>query len=129
MRVRAAALAAAMLWPAWAPACEPSLRGGGVQTIEGKGHVITWRAPTPLPLAQFFALDFAVCARDGGRVEAPRVDATMPQHGHGMNYRPAVEALGDGRFRANGMLLHMPGRWQLSFTVGGEMLRAPLIVD
>jgi hypothetical protein len=128
MTVRAAALAAAMLWPAWAPACEPNL-GDAAQTIKGKRHVVAWRAPAPLPLAQFFALDFAVCARDGGRVEAPRVDATMPQHGHGMNYRPTVEALGDGRFRADGMLLHMPGRWQLSFTVGGETLRAPLIVD
>jgi len=53
----------------------------------------------------------------------------MPEHGHGMNYRPTIEVLGDGRFRASGLLLHMPGRWQLSFTVGDETLRAALTVD
>jgi len=91
--------------------------------------VLAWRAPAPLPLAEFFAVDFAVCARAGGRIEAPRVDATMPEHGHGMNYRPTVAAQGRGRFRADGLLLHMPGRWQLSFAVGDELLRTAVNVD
>lgn len=129
MIVRGAALAAATLLPSLVFACAPALRGDGVQTIEGQHLVVAWRAPAPLPLAQFFAIDFAACSRDGGRIERPRVDATMPEHGHGMNYRPAVEALGEGRFRATGLLLHMPGRWQLSFAVGGETLRAALLVD
>jgi hypothetical protein len=46
-----------------------------------------------------------------------------------MNYRPTVEARGDGRYRASGLLLHMPGRWQLTFAVGGETLRAWRVVD
>lgn len=126
---RAAALAAAVL-PAWAAACEPALRGAGVRTIEGKRYALAWRAPTPLPLAEFFAIDFALCARDGDRIDAPpRVDATMPEHGHGMNYRPAVTTQGNGRFRADGLLLHMPGRWQLSFAVGGEVLLTTVSVD
>jgi len=125
---RAAALAAALL-PACAAACEPALRGAGVQTIAGQQYVLAWRAPAPLPLAEFFAIDFAVCERDGGRIDMPRVDATMPEHGHGMNYRPAVAPQGKGRFRADGLLLHMPGRWQLSFAVGGEVLRTAVTVD
>jgi hypothetical protein len=125
---RAAALAAAAL-PACAAACEPPLRGAAVGTIAGTRYVIAWQAPAPLPLAEFFAVDFAVCARDGGRIDTPRVDATMPEHGHGMNYRPAVAAQGKGRFRADGLLLHMPGRWQLSFAVGGEVLRAAIAVE
>lgn len=128
MIARLAVLSAAVL-PQCALACEPPLRGAGVQTIKGTRHVVAWRAPAPAPLAQFFSLELAACARDGGPTEAPRVDATMPEHGHGMNYRPAVEALGGGRFRASGMLLHMPGHWQLSFAVGGETLRATLTVD
>lgn len=124
-----AALAAAALWPAWALACQPALRGDGVQTIEGKRYVAALQLPAPLPLSQFFSFDLAVSARDGGRADAPRVDATMPQHGHGMNYRPTLESLGEGRYRVNGMLLHMPGRWQLSIAVGGETLRLPLVVD
>lgn len=124
---------AGLLAGAAAGACEPRLRGADVRRIEGRHHVIGWRMPTPLPLAQFFALEAAACARDGRRVGALRVDATMPEHGHGMNYRPRVVALGDGQFRAEGLLLHMPGRWMLSFTVGTaervETLRSPIVVE
>ena len=45
------------------------------------------------------------------------VDATMPAHGHGMNYKAAVREVGEGRYRAEGLLFHMPGRWQLVFDV------------
>jgi hypothetical protein len=128
VRAIAAALAATLL-PVSAVACDPPLAGAGVQRIEGTHQVVAWRLPQPVPLAKFFTLEFAACARNGGEVKAPRVDATMPQHGHGMNYRPTVESLGGGRFRASGLLLHMPGRWQLSFVVGGETLHAALAVD
>jgi hypothetical protein len=128
MRLSALVLAAVLL-PRPATACAPALDGDGTQRIDGARHVLAWRAPAPLPLAQFFSVEFAVCARDGRAVETPRVDATMPQHGHGMNYQPTVETLGAGRFRAGGLLLHMPGQWQLSFTTGGETLRAALRVD
>ena len=73
-----------------------------------------------------------VC-RNGEPVASARIDATMPQHGHGMNYRPKIEVLGDGRFRAVGLLLHMPGDWRLSFHISGhgatEALHAALRVD
>jgi hypothetical protein len=46
---------------------------------------------------------------------ALRVDADMPAHRHGMNYRTTVTALGDGRFRAEGLMFHMAGRWRLLF--------------
>ena len=58
-----------------------------------------------------------------GSPDAPRgdielsVDAAMPEHGHGMNRVPSVAALGDGRFRAEGLLFHMPGRWEIYFDV------------
>ena len=41
----------------------------------------------------------------------------MPSHGHGMNYRPTVAALGGGRYRAEGLMFHMPGQWELTFIV------------
>ena len=50
-------------------------------------------------------------------VEALTVAATMPEHRHGMNYRPSVTAAGAGMYRADGLLLHMPGRWELMFGV------------
>ena len=42
------------------------------------------------------------------------VDATMPLHHHGMNRVPKIETEGDGRWRARGMLFHMPGEWELT---------------
>jgi hypothetical protein len=45
------------------------------------------------------------------------VDAQMPEHRHGMNYRPTVSATGNGRYVAEGLLFHMPSRWQLRFDV------------
>lgn len=54
------------------------------------------------------------------------VDATMPHHGHGMNVEPRIERRDDGRFIAEGMLLHMPGRWEFTVDVlrGDEVERA-----
>ena len=41
----------------------------------------------------------------------------MPDHRHGMNYRPSVAALAPGRYRAQGLLFHMPGRWVVVFDI------------
>jgi hypothetical protein len=59
-----------------------------------------------------------VCAKGQGAAPAGlRVDATMPEHRHGMNYRATVAPQGGGRYVAEGLLFHMPGRWQLLFDV------------
>ena len=34
-----------------------------------------------------------------------------------MNYRPTVTATGEGRYRADGLMLHMAGKWELVFEV------------
>lgn len=46
-----------------------------------------------------------------------RVDAGMPMHGHGMNYKPSEKKLGPGHSRFNRMVFHMPGSWQITFDV------------
>ena len=43
-----------------------------------------------------------------------------------MNYRPTVQALGDGRFTAEGLVFHMPGRWRFLFYPPGA---APLTLE
>lgn len=114
----AALAAAASLHAGAAGACEPALRGDGVARVEGRRAVVAWRAEPQIRTSEFFTLDVAVCLRDAaGSPIALRVDARMPEHNHGMNYRPRVTARGSGRFDVTGMLLHMHGRWQLSFAV------------
>lgn len=50
------------------------------------------------------------------------VDASMPEHAHGMVTRPEHEEVGEGRYVSRGMKLHMPGRWQLHLraALGGK---------
>ncbi len=129
-----AALAGA-LFAAPALACDPELPAGDAARIEGDRYVVAWRPrPAPIRLGEFFALEIAVCARTGaGPPAALRVDAQMPAHRHGMNYRPSVARAGEGRFIASGLLLHMPGRWEFSFELRaaehGETLRAGVSID
>ena len=71
--------------------------------------------PAPIEIGRHFTVEAIVCA-----IPPPqglRVDAQMPEHRHGMNYRATVAATGAGRYRADGLLFHMPGRWQLVFDV------------
>ena len=72
--------------------------------------------PAPLPVGREFALDIVLCPAPGQPMPtALVVDADMPAHRHGMNYRASITVLGNGQFRADGMLLHMAGRWRFIF--------------
>jgi hypothetical protein len=108
---------AGLLFASPALACDPALPGSDARRVEGERYVLAWRAlPGPIRLGEFFALEIAVCARSGASPPAAlRVDAQMPEHRHGMNYRPSVARAGEGRFIASGLLFHMPGRWEFSF--------------
>ena len=69
----------------------------------------------PLTIAQHFSMQFLLC-RDGMVVamEDFRLDALMPAHGHGMNYKASINWLDDGIVEASGMLFHMPGQWRVN---------------
>ena len=72
--------------------------------------------PGVLKVGQFFAVEVIACrAPWAGAVGEIVLDAQMPAHGHGMNYRPTVTSTGPGRFRAVGLMLHMAGTWRLTF--------------
>lgn len=74
-------------------------------------------APEPR-IGQPFAMSVAVCPRAGlpPLVELA-VDATMPEHRHGMNYVPRIDVQGPGRFDVHGMVFHMAGRWRIDFVL------------
>jgi len=99
-----------------AVACESP--GAGYARLESPGFVL-WMAtqPAPPPVGAEFAVDAVLCAKGQAQAEAVRFDAWMPTHRHGMNSRPSVTARGDGRWRADGYLFHMPGRWQFKFEI------------
>lgn len=113
-------------------ACPPTAADG--TTITRGDVVLAWRALLPdgalkngrIPMARHFALDVQLCDRGGVSVaQLTKADASMPAHKHGMNYRPTIKPLGNGRFRVDGMMFHMAGQWQLAFEVkaGKEIIR------
>ena len=73
--------------------------------------------PLRIEVGQPFSLLFNVCAKSGSPGELVAVDAQMPDHKHGMNYRPTIVPGGDGRYRVDGLVFHMPGYWELSIDV------------
>ncbi|MGQ0547974.1 MAG: cytochrome-c peroxidase [Betaproteobacteria bacterium] len=105
----------ALAFPAWA--CTPALEG---TRLESSRFVLTYQARPAV--SSFFSVDVAACAKSGEAPKTLKVDAHMPEHRHGMNYAPKVAVLGPGRWRAEGLLLHMPGKWEFVFVVDGERL-------
>jgi hypothetical protein len=57
------------------------------------------------------------------------VDASMPEHGHGMNRTPRIERAPGGEFVVQGMLFHMTGRWELYFDITAGALTERAQVD
>lgn len=101
-------------------ACGATLPLAGRQLLAGPGGLQLAFSPTPhpVPLGRHFQLAVQVCPGPGQAW--PRtlsVDAEMPAHRHGMNYRPTVHTTIPGRYRVDGLLWHMPGQWRWTFTL------------
>jgi len=121
---RSAVIGVAASLSSLATAGEPTACGAGLTgaaRTESARYTVVYRTrPDPLKISQHFAIEFAVCAKPGAPApESVQVDARMPEHGHGMSYKPAVRVLGKGRYQADGLMFHMPGRWELVFDVRG----------
>jgi len=97
------------------------------RTIESDGYTIAYTTtPARIPVDAHFVVDMEVCPRAGVKSpESIRVDANMPAQRHVMNYRAEVTEKGEQSYRAEGLLFHMPGRWDLTFDVasGGSTER------
>jgi hypothetical protein len=129
--VLAVALSGALWLAAAAPTCMVPPGTAVRERIETADVVVLyWTVPAVIEVGRHFAVEALVCTAPGGAsVTGVRVDAQMPEHRHGMNYRPQISARGAGRYTAEGLLFHMPGRWQLSFDVDREGRRDRLESD
>ncbi len=103
--------------PTFAATCGESLPQANRQIVTGSGYQIAF-APSRMPIevGKHFEVSLEVCPESGSAVpDTVRVDADMPAHRHGMNYRAAVKAIGAGKFAADGLMFHMPGQWRFIF--------------
>lgn len=100
----------------------------GAAALEGKSargrylFTLTPRPERPGVGSLFSVVTEVRDALTGDVVEDARftLDATMPEHGHGMMTRPVHRELGGGRYLSEGMKLHMHGRWELVATLALE---------
>ena len=105
----AVALAGGVLATA-AQACPLSAADGAPLQADGVQAAWTVLGGTPIRVGEHFALIVRACPADA---ELLKIDAVMPAHRHGMNYRPSITALGAGRWRVEGLMWHMSGQWEL----------------
>jgi YtkA-like len=118
LKLGISAIAAGMLCPVAgfaAPTCGADLRGA--QRMESDHYVLAYRTLPATPvIGRHFAVEMAACPKGDALPPASvAVDAYMPEHGHGMNYKAAVKPTGNAHYRADGLMFHMPGRWDLIF--------------
>jgi hypothetical protein len=112
--------------------CGAALKAASPSIAQGDGARVAFvPRPLPVPVGRHFDVDFVICdaaVRSGGAVA---VDADMPAHRHGMNYRARVEALPSGVYRAHGLMFHMPGTWRVIFDVPleGRTLRVTHAIE
>ena len=104
---------AVMAWvlAASAYAACPAPPASAAVMVEGPVQAVWQAEPSPITVGRPFALWVTLCPADAVLL---RVDATMPEHRHGMNYRPSFKPLGEGLWRVEGLLWHMSGRWELT---------------
>ena len=112
----------------------PPARGGSgrLESNAGSYAVSFESTPRPIPLNQPFDLKFTVKSKTkAASALSVEVDARMPAHRHGMSRTPKLTSLPDGGYLAQGLMFHMPGRWELYFdiTEGGRTERAQVDVD
>jgi hypothetical protein len=117
MRLPAALFAFFFANAAWAD-CPLDLGRGAGLVIFSDHYMIAFRPdPLRIEVGEPFALLFNVCTKSGSAGELVAVDAQMPEHKHTMNYHPSIVSKGDGRFRAEGLVFHMAGHWEISIDV------------
>src|SRR5882672_3736197 len=80
-------LALGLTFAGAAAACVPSVQG---TRIESQKYVLAFKASPEV--GKFFSLETAICSKSGGPLpQTLKVDASMPEHRHGMNYAPTVK--------------------------------------
>ncbi len=107
-------------------ACE--IDDGLANVLESGVVRVGWSSsPAKIKVGEPFEIQVGVCP-SGASLH--QVQANMPLHRHGMNYRPTIHPMGEGRWRVQGLVWHMSGLWQLVISVAlpGQQVNAPVVL-
>ena len=132
--VTAILLAVLGVGPAGAASCRSDLLAAAKNPLSAPPVRLVYRIHAgPIRVGKPFAVEVIACLEPGNAAPVRlRVDARMPAHGHAMNYKPTMRTIGPGHARFEGLLFHMPGRWEITFDVttksGRKRLAVPIDV-
>lgn len=113
----------------------PPAAASGKKTFEsndGRYKVELETKPAAIEVNQPFDVTLTVTPKSGAAKDvAVVVDARMPAHFHGMNRVAKVSNTGGNTWKAEGLVFHMPGHWELyvDITEGGTTERAQMDVN
>lgn len=100
-----------------APCPTDDLGKTATRLAEGKTTVAYRTVPEKIEVGTLFRLEVIACHDGRTAPSRIRVDAGMPMHGHGMNYTPTERRIAPGHSEFDGLMLHMPGEWVLTFDI------------
>lgn len=97
--------------------CGETFNPAARQTIDAPNVVVAYEPSVwPIPVGKHFAVRIQVCSKNANElISALKIDADMPAHKHGMNYKPSVSKQSETMFLAQGLMFHMPGQWRVQF--------------
>jgi len=111
-------------------ACQNAIDSGGKTILEEPQTVI--HPIGPIKVSEPFDVIVTVCGEHVSSMEVS-LDASMPAHGHGMNYSPKhtliVQSENTAQIRVSDVLLHMPGDWQWSINLRNKGSRHTALLD
>jgi len=110
--------------------CKNAIENGGVVVNENPLTVL--EPSKKIQVSEPFSVIVSMCAEVAENTLIT-LDATMPMHGHGMNYQPEHKKLSQTtssiQVQADGMVLHMPGSWQWVVNIDSESSRKSFTHD
>lgn len=98
----------------------------------GRYGVEVTTSPSPIAVNQPFDVAVTVTPKSGSAADLEvLVDARMPAHFHGMNRSAKISRGAGNTWKAEGLIFHMPGHWELyvDITQGGATERAQMDVE